>query len=261
MRRLEPASGASLTPAPAERPAWRRGVVLVVAGAVLVLSWSYLLWMDWGMRHMDRGADMLLMPRMVGWGALDLMLVFVMWAVMMAAMMLPSAMPAIVLYGRARGNPARFAAGYLLAWFVFSALATLLQWRLLEAALVTPMMVSASPRLSAGLLIVAGLYQLTPLKDACLARCRTPLGAMLSGLARPSRPIAEGFRNGLYCVGCCAAIMLVLFAVGVMSLPWVLLIAAYVTLEKLAPRTIWLPRAAGVVLCLWGVFLLNAARS
>jgi predicted metal-binding membrane protein len=239
----------------------RSGVVLVAAAAVLVASWAYLLWMDWGMRHMDRGADMLLMPRMVGWGGVDLVLVFVMWAVMMAAMMLPSAMPAILLYGRVRGNPAWFAAGYLLAWFGFSALVTLLQWRLLEAALVTPMMVSASPRLSAGLLIVAGLFQMTPLKDACLTRCRSPLSAMLSGLARPSRPLAEGFRDGLYCVGCCAALMLVLFAVGVMSLPWVFLIAAYVALEKLAPRTTWLPRAAGVVLCLWGVFLVTAARS
>jgi predicted metal-binding membrane protein len=240
---------------------WRRGVVLVGAAAVSVLSWAYLLWMDWGMRNMDRGADMLLMPRMVRWNAVDLVLVFVMWAVMMAAMMLPSAMPAILLHARTRGHPVGFASGYLLTWFAFSALATLLQWRLLEAALVTPMMVSASPRLSAGLLIAAGLFQFTPLKEACLARCRTPLGVVLAGAARPPHPLAEGLRNGAYCVGCCSALMLVLFAVGVMSIPWVLLIAAYVGLEKLGPRTTWLPRAAGVVLCAWGAFLLAATRS
>lgn len=79
------------------------------------------------------------------------------------------------------------------------------QWRLLEAALVTPMMVSASPRLSAGLLIAAGLFQFTPLKEACLARCRTPLGVVLAGAARPPHPLAEGLRNGAYCVGCCSA--------------------------------------------------------
>ena len=223
---------------------------------VFSLSWGYLLWMDWGMRHMGRGADMLVMPRMVGWGAVDLVLVFVMWAFMMAAMMLPSAMPAILFYGRARGGAAGFATGYLLVWFGFSALATLLQWRLLEAALVTPMMRSASLPLSAGLLIVAGLYQLTPLKNACLARCRSPFGAVLAGSARRTSGLLDGVRNGMACLGCCFALMGVLFVVGVMSLPWVLLIAGYVTLEKIAPPSNWLPRAAGVALCASGVFLL-----
>src|SRR5262249_49006646 len=136
-------------------PPRSRGLTLLSAGTivVLLLSWGYLLYMDWGMRHMDRGADMVLMPRMIGWQAIDLLLVFVMWALMMAAMMLPSAWPAIRLYGQARGTPAGFAAGYLLVWFGFSALATLLQWRLLEAALLTPMMKSASVPLSAGVLI------------------------------------------------------------------------------------------------------------
>jgi predicted metal-binding membrane protein len=241
-------------PRPERRPAGR---VWIAAGAVFLLSWAYLVWMDWGMRHMDRGADMLLMPRMIGWGAIDLGLVFVMWGLMMAAMMLPSAMPAILLYGRARGSWGAFAAGYLLVWLGFSAVATVLQWRLLEAALVTPMMKSASVPLSAALLIAAGLFQLTPLKNACLVGCRSPLGAALAGAAAPpSRAIVHGLRNGLYCLGCCGALMGVLFAVGVMSLPWVFLLAAYVALEKLAPRAPWLPRAAGAALCLWGVSLL-----
>src|SRR4029077_18701801 len=105
------------------------------------------------------------------------------------------------------------------------------------------------------------LFQLTPLKNACLAHCRSPLGTLLAGTARPSSALREGLRNGVHCLGCCAALMGVLFAVGVMSLPWVFLIAAYVALEKLAPRTVWLPRLAGIVLCLWGLFLLVAARS
>ena len=231
-------------------------MVSAAIATVLVGSWAYLLWMDWGMRHMDRAGDMVLMPRMIGWGPADLLLIFLMWAVMMAAMMLPSALPTILFYGRARGGAAPFAAGYLLTWIAFSALATLLQWRLLEAALVTPMMVSASRRLSGGLLLGAGLFQLTPLKDACLSRCRSPLGAMLAGSARPAGAFREGLRNGINCLGCCFALMGVLFAVGVMSLPWVLLIAAFVALEKLAPRTGWLSRSAGVALSLWGLFLL-----
>ena len=228
----------------------------VGTAATLLLSWGYLLYMDWGMRHMDRGADMLLMPRMIGWRAIDLFLVFIMWALMMAAMMLPSAWPAIALYGRARGTPAGFAAGYLLVWFGFSALATLLQWRLLEATLLTSMMKSASVPLSAGVLIGAGLFQLTPLKDACLSRCRSPLAAVLSGNAGRSSAIREGMRNGLDCLGCCFALMCVLFAVGVMSILWVLAIAGYVALEKLVPRARWVPRTAGIALCLWGVMLL-----
>jgi predicted metal-binding membrane protein len=255
MPRPEAAVAPLTTPAAAPRS---RGFVLFSAGtvAVLALSWGYLLYMDWGMRHMDRGAEMLLMPRMIGWHAIDLLLVFVMWALMMAAMMLPSAWPAIRLYGRARGTPAGFALGYLLIWFGFSALATLLQWRLLEAALLTPMMKSASVPLSAAVLIGAGLFQLTPLKQACLSRCRSPLAAVLAGSARSASGIREGMQNGLDCLGCCFALMCVLFAVGVMSIPWVLAIAAYVGLEKLAPRARWVPRLAGVALCLWGVVLL-----
>jgi predicted metal-binding membrane protein len=255
-----PRREAAVRPLSTPSPHRGRGFVLFSVGtvAVLLVSWGYLLYMDWGMRHMDRGADMLLMPRMVGWRAIDLLLVFVMWALMMAAMMLPSAWPAIVLYGRARGSPAGFAAGYLLVWFGFSALATLLQWRLLEATLLTPMMKSASVPLSAGVLIGAGLFQLTPLKQACLSRCRSPLAAVLAGNARSSSGIHEGIRNGLDCLGCCFALMCVLFAVGVMSIPWVLAIAAYVGLEKLVPRTRWVPRLAGVALCLWGVLLLAA---
>jgi len=229
------------------------GAVLVAVAALFVLSWSYLLWMDWGMRHMDQAASMVLMPRMVDWGAVDLALVFVMWALMMAAMMLPSAVPAILAAGRTRGGAAAFAAGYLLVWVAFSALATLLQWRLLEAGLLTPMMESASQRLSAGLLIAAGLFQLTPVKGRCLARCRSPLGGASSSLR-------AGLRNGCYCLGSCFALMGLLFATGVMSLPWVFLITTYVAVEKMAARAVWLSRFAGMVLCLWGAFLLIPIR-
>jgi predicted metal-binding membrane protein len=239
---------------------WRGATFLSLIGVllVLVLSWTYLLWMDWGMRHMSEAADMLLMPRMVDWSSTDLVLVFLMWAIMMAAMMLPSALPSIRLYARVRGNPTGFVTGYLLVWFGFAALATVAQWRLLEAALVTPMMVSASTPLSAGFLIAAGLFQLTPLKDACLTRCRSPLGMLLAGYANRSGALGEGFRNGMYCVGCCFALMGILFVVGVMNLPGVFLIAAYVAMEKLAPRTALLSRGMGALLCLWGVFLIVA---
>jgi len=208
------------------------------------------------MRHMSEAAGMLLMPRMIDWSATDLFLVFLMWALMMAAMMLSSALPSIRLYARVRGNPAGFVTGYLLAWFGFAALAALAQWRLLEAALVTPMMTSASKPLSAGLLIAAGIVQLTPFKVACLTRCRSPLAGLFAGYENRSRALGEGFRNGIYCVGCCFALMGILFVVGVMNLLWVFVIAAYVAIEKVAPRTAMLSHGMGALLCVWGAFLI-----
>jgi predicted metal-binding membrane protein len=138
--------------------------------------------MDWGMRHMDVGMDMWIMPQMVDWDVTDLGLVLLMWAVMMAAMMLPSVLPVILVLIRIGGSAhaAGFISGYLVAWGGFSVAATLVHWALLEAALVSPMMESASVPLSAAVLAVAGLYQFTPLKHACLVRCRSPWSAVLN---------------------------------------------------------------------------------
>jgi len=226
---------------------------------VAALAWIYLAWMDWGMRHMDVSADWLLMPRMVGWGLADLLLVFLMWAIMMAGMMLPSAAPLLGLAGLARGTSAvaGLMSGYLLAWAAFSVAATLLQWGLLEAALISPMMASTSALFSAGVLIAAGVFQLTPLKRACLRNCRSPLSLLL-GVADLRRWgwLRAGLRYGAYCVGCCWALMAVLFVAGVMNLLWVFLIAAYVALEKLAPNPQRVSAATGILLCLWGAYLL-----
>ena len=237
-----------------------------LVGLLLVLAWAYLGWMGWGMRNMEAGADMWIMPRMAGWGAADVVLVFLMWALMMAGMMLPSALPAILMVARVSsgmtqqrrggvGLAAAFVTGYLLAWSGFSLGATLLQWALLEHALVTPMMQSARHALSAAILITAGLYQFTPLKNACLRQCRSPLGLVMQVVAAPRSALSIGFRHGLYCVGCCWALMALLFVTGVMNLLWVIIIAVYVALEKLLPSTRWLSRAAGVVLCAGGLWL------
>jgi predicted metal-binding membrane protein len=249
----------------------RRGpkpVLLPAAGLVgllLLLAWAYLVWMDRGMRHMDVGVDMWIMPRMVGWRAADLALVFLMWAVMMAAMMLPSAMPVILLVARVSagikaqhsgiGLTGAFVTGYLLTWCGFSVAATLFQWGLLEAALITPMMESASVALSGAVLITAGIYQFTPLKNACLRQCQSPLSVVMEVAAGPRRALIAGFRHGLFCIGCCWALMGLLFMAGVMNLLWVLIIAGYVSLEKLLPGARWLSRMAGVLLCGAGLWL------
>ena len=243
------------------------GFALVLTATLLTAAGAYLVWMDWGMRNMDQAADMLLMPRMVTWGAADLALVFLMWALMMIAMMAPSAYPTTKLVGRfveaARGKAAArrgvtaLLAGYLLAWVAFSVSATLLHWGLLSAALVSPMMASSAPALSALILIAAGAYQFAPLKHACLRRCQSPLWLIMqcSGW-RALDALREGLRLGTFCVGCCWALMAVLFVTGVMNMFWVVLLAIYVLVEKSTPRQTWIPRAAGVCLMTWGGWLL-----
>jgi predicted metal-binding membrane protein len=243
-------------PSSALRDQW---LVAAGVGALLLFCWGYLAYMVWGMADMSVGADMLIMPRMTDWLPVDLLLVFLMWVVMMAAMMLPSAAPMIWIYSRmARGRPgessvigstAAFVCGYLLVWIAFSLAATLAQWGLLEARLVSPMMESASPWLSAALLAAAGVFQFTPLKDACLAKCRSPLGFFLAEWrGGASGALVMGARHGVFCTGCCWALMLLLFVYGVMNLYWIALLTVLVLIEKLAPRWRWFARGTGLAL-------------
>jgi predicted metal-binding membrane protein len=224
-----------------------RLVVIVSLAGVIGLAWLWL----W------RQAVAVPMPGMEM--MLGVALPFMMWLVMMAAMMLPSATPAILLYGTlvrqhaARGSalPAvwLFVGGYLLAWSAFSLAAALLQALLHHAALLDPMMASSSRPLSAALLAAAGVYQLSPLKERCLGKCRAPLPFFLTHWrAGNAGALRMGMRHGLYCVGCCAMLMLLLFAVGVMNLAWVATIAALVLVEKLLPAGRVTARAAGAVL-------------
>jgi predicted metal-binding membrane protein len=182
---------------------------------------------------------------------------------MMIAMMVPSAAPMILLYARvardapgrtaadtALGPSAAFAAGYLACWLIFSVLAVGLQFALERGGLIDGMMMRSTARsLTAGLLLAAGLYQLSPLKSACLDHCRSPAGF----LARHRRPGSRGaFRlgvvHGAYCVGCCWVLMLLLFAAGIMNLVWIVGLAALVLIEKLAPFGAALRRPLGVLL-------------
>jgi predicted metal-binding membrane protein len=189
---------------------------------------------------------------------------------MMVGMMLPSALPTILLFRHAiRRDPKVrapvprtfvFTAGYVVVWTLFSAAATLLQWGLAEAALLSPMMVSASPSLGGAILIVAGVYQWTPLKNVCVSHCRSPLAFFMQHW-RPGLPgaLRLGVRHGLYCVGCCWALMLLLFFGGVMSLLWIAAITAFVLLEKLAPYGVQGGRLSGLALALAGSWVLVSA--
>jgi predicted metal-binding membrane protein len=245
----------------------RSGAALLCLG--VVIAWSYLVWMAWGMHHMD--VEMALMPAMTNWQALDLLLVWVMWALMMAGMMLPSATPMLLGFAAVghRVSPPRptthslaFAAGYLLVWTGFSATATLVQWFLLEQRLVSPMMEVTSRWMGGVLLVGAGAYQFTHWKVACLGLCRAPMDFLVKYWRPGTRgALAMGLRHGAYCLGCCWALMALLFVLGVMNLLWIVALTLLVLAEKTLPRTQWVRRIGGGGLCGWGLWILARAAT
>ncbi|MGI8755529.1 MAG: DUF2182 domain-containing protein [Acidimicrobiales bacterium] len=244
---------ALLSPTPA-RHRLAVGSVLVV---VTASAWVYLFALRANMG--DMGSP-LAVPMTSAWTGRDLGLMWTMWAVMMAGMMLPSAAPMISAYsttvrsGRAglRGSTPLFVAGYLAAWSGFAVLAAGTQWLLHDATLVNAMGVSTSDRLGGALLLAAGGYQFTGLKDRCLRQCRTPLSFLMNEW-RSGRQgaIVVGIRHGGICIGCCWALMALLFVLGVMNLWWIALVAAVVLLEKLVPSDV-LTRLLGASLIVWG---------
>ena len=260
-----------MEPVPTLETVLRRDRAVVTAGLVGVaaLGWVYLLYLARGMAGMDMRADMA-MPQMQTWGVVDLALLFVMWAVMMVAMMVPSASPLILMMAaanrkrRERDDPlvstGRFLAGYLLAWTAFSAVATVVQWGLHATALLSPGMVGASPVLGGLLLLTAGVFQFTPRKHACLTHCRSPLGfVMAHWRAGRAGAVRMGLEHGLYCVGCCWILMALLFVAGVMNLLWVAVISLFVLAEKVLPRGELVGRLGGAILLAAGVGVLTSA--
>ncbi|MEP6609583.1 MAG: DUF2182 domain-containing protein [Burkholderiaceae bacterium] len=211
---------------------------------------------------------MAMAPAPAAWGFGSWTLIIAMWWIMMIAMMAPSAIPAILLYalvhrqalsqGPVQGKLAPtgvFTAGYLLVWLAFSVVAAALHWVLERYEIVSPIIMGSQNRwFSAGILIAAGLYQLSPLKNVCLSHCRAPA----SFLSRHWRPRALGALHlgalhGAYCVGCCWLLMLLLFVGGVMNLIWIAALALLVLIEKAWPAGQWLGRAAGAALIGWGI--------
>jgi predicted metal-binding membrane protein len=191
-------------------------------------------------------------------------LMFFMWWIMMMAMMLPSAAPMILLFAlvnrkqREKGAPyvptAIFAAGYVVVWAAFSVVAVGAQWGLERSGLLSSMMmVSTNLMFGAGLLIAAGIYQLTPLKHACLRHCRSPV-FFISHHWRPGElgALRMGVEHGAFCTGCCWFLMALLFYGGVMNLFWIVGLAVFVLLEKTIPAGHWLGRITGVLLIAWG---------
>jgi predicted metal-binding membrane protein len=238
-----------------------RAIVVAGSAVIALIGWAYLFYEGWAMQHMDLVA--MAMPSTGAWGLMDLLVVFAMWAVMMVAMMVPSATPMLLTFATvARSRRAQerslgpvwvFLAGYLVLWTAFSFAATLAQWALHSLLLISPMMVGTSPVLGSVLLVLAGIYQWTPFKQVCLSHCRTPLQFLLTywkdGTAGA---FLIGLRHGAYCLGCCWLLMAVLFAVGVMNLAWIAALSVFVLLEKIIPRGLWVAKVAGLILIGFG---------
>ena len=236
----------------------------------MALSWAYLVRASRQMSAtMDYDMAMAAMGMRAAWQPADAWLTFQMWLAMMIAMMSASAAPVLLLFSATtsaterRGVPVVlvFGAGYLAIWAAFSLAATLAQWALYDAALLSPSMRVSDTLVSGGVLAAAGLYQLTPVKAACLRHCRSPLGFLMAGWRHG---IGGAFRmgagHGLYCLGCCWALMAVLFVVGVMNLVWVAVLGGVVLLEKAGPAGMIAARVAGAVLLMAGVGLVAFFR-
>lgn len=249
---------------------------LIVGGCLAILvgfAWLYLIHSKTSMAGMA-GMDMsrMNMPGMVmsgneAWSATAILLLFAMWAVMMIAMMVPSASPMVLAFltmnHRRQTADQRlmpvgiFLLGYLAIWTAFSAFATFAQWSLHRAALLSSAMTTTSPKLNGALLIAAGVFQWTPLKRTCLNGCRSPLSFLMSEWRDGSRgALIMGLRHGAYCVGCCWVLMVLLFVAGVMNLLWVAVIALFVMAEKLFPKGELLGHFGGMALVIGGVALI-----
>lgn len=256
----------------------RRDRMVVFVGLILltILAWSYLYYLTVQMSspgmgeasaNPDGGMAMSEMMKLAPWTAIDAMLMFVMWAVMMAGMMVPSATPIILLYARVlrknavKGDPlvptSAFFAGYLIVWIVFSAAATVMQYGLEQVALLSPMMISTSPVFGGFVLLGAAIYQWTPYKDACLRRCRSPVWFLSTHWQGGTNgALRMGLAHGAYCLGCCWALMLILFVGGVMNLLCIAAITIFVLIEKVVPHGRDIGRGGAVLMGLVGTVLI-----
>jgi predicted metal-binding membrane protein len=247
--------------------AFRADRVVVLSGlaGITLLSWAYTIWM---VRGQGLGAaSQIALPHAHHRTPLDLPMLCVMWSVMMVAMMAPAAAPTVLMFARMNRakrveaslhhETASFVAGYLTLWTGYSLAASLLQWALHSVGLVSANMSFSSEILSGGVLIGAGIYQWTPLKNACLSHCRTPLSFLMTRWREGTAgALRMGLEHGTHCVLCCWMLMLLLLVAGLMNLLWMGAITALVLVEKLTPDIPWITRISGGLLIGWGLWIL-----
>jgi predicted metal-binding membrane protein len=247
----------------------RREQLLVSSclAAVIMISWAYMLHMAWGMS--GAGAEITL-ACLMNWGSGNIAHMFIMWAIMMVAMMFPSATPMILMFTTLNEGQREiqrpliptglFVLGYFLVWTSYSALAAMAQWGLHVATLLSHNLVITSPLLGGILLVAAGVFQWTPFRDACMSKCRSPLGFLMAEW-REGRlgALIMGLKHGLNCVGCCWLLMLLSFVLGIMNMVWMAIVTGFMLVEKAYPRSQWVSRTSGLILIAWGLWVAAAA--
>ena len=249
----------------------RRDRIIISAciALVTILAWVYLFHLAHQMSADLRDAKMMAAMGMSmdgQWTGTDLLFTFAMWSIMMVGMMAPSALPLLLVFAAARAGRGErglspstlaFGLGYIAVWTAFSAGATLAQYGLHRAALLSSAMASSSSALSGTVLLAAGAYQLTRWKARCLIHCRSPLGFLMTNWREGSfGALRMGFRHGIYCLGCCCALMCLLFVVGVMSLVWVAVLTCFVLIEKVGPAGAVAARVAGAAMIILGIVVI-----
>ena len=262
-----------------------RMTVYVGVFVVLLVSWFYILGMGWHMNTlpfvenkmmnmpMEKSMgflDTILMwmpPSSGSWVLSDFVLLFLMWSVMMIAMMTPSILPMLMLFttlnarnkskGKDTSSTLLLLAGYLMSWVLFSLVITLPEYAMHKSGLLNPMMEPTHAYLGSVMLVIAGIYQFTPFKDACLTVCQSPLTFLMNNWKDGNLgAFLVGYKHGFYCIGCCWALMLTLFALGVMNIMWVMVLTIFVLFEKLSYKNpLLFRRVAGYTFILWGIFL------
>ncbi|MCK9395926.1 MAG: DUF2182 domain-containing protein [Methylobacter sp.] len=240
--------------------------ILAIVLAGIFAAWGYLFYQHGQMASQPMSSMWMPPSESLAWRFIDFALVYFMWAVMMAAMMLPSAIPMILAFARVcrqQNKPSSkltglFISAYLGIWLLFSCALTLLQWQMHGLAWLTPMMDNQNPVLAAGILFLAGFYQFMPIKNACLTHCKTPMGFLLNEWQDGAAGAFKmGLKHGANCLGCCWAQMLIMFAVGVMNLLGMVLITLLVMAEKTLPvASKLICKAVGAAFLVWGAFLL-----
>jgi predicted metal-binding membrane protein len=230
---------------------------------VILISWAYMLHMAW---EVSGAGTEITLACLMRWGPGDISHSFIMWATMMVAMMFPSATPMILMFtivNQQQGETQRpliptglFVLGYFLVWTAYSALAAMAQWGLHVAALLSHNLVITSPLLGGVLLVAAGIFQWTPFRDACMSKCRSPLGFLMAEW-REGRPgaLIMGLKHGVNCVGCCWLLMLLSFVLGIMNMAWMAIVTVFMLVEKAYPGSQWVSRTTGLILVGWGLWI------
>ena len=250
----------------------RRDRAIIITGLLVLcaISWYYIIYLYNQMYPvMNMDAFLFAMPMSPEWTLIDFLLLFLMWFVMMIAMMIPSVAPLVLIYAMVNRQkktnqspyvPAGyFLSGYLVVWAVFSIAATALQWFFQNLDWLNPDMIVTNKILGGSILIVAGLFQFTSLKEKCLTHCQTPVSFIHSHWQNGrSGALKMGIVNGWYCLGCCWILMVILFVSGIMNLLWIALISLFVLVEKLLPGVKWVSYVAGMVLVIYGVLMITS---